>query len=115
MNIPDYTFVHLPSPNKAGDVGAYVSRSLKFSENESLHLQIQGCKDLWFDVEIARLQSKYVFAVIYRHPRNNINAFIEALDENMQRLNNKNVKALVTGDIIIDLNSSENTFSQSEY
>ena len=92
-----------------------MSRSLKFSENESLRLQIQGCEDLWFDVEIPGLKSKYVFAVIYRHPRNSINSFIEALDENMQRLNNKKVKALIMGDINIDLNPSEYTSSQSEY
>ena len=115
MNIPDYTFVHLPSPTKAGDVGAYVSRSMKFSENESLRLQIQGCEDLWFDVEIPGLKSKYVITVIYRHPRNSINTFIEALDENMQRLNNKKIKTLIMGDINIDLNSSEYTSSQSEY
>ena len=40
VNIPDYTFVHLPTPTKPGGVGGYVSRSLKFSENESLLLQI---------------------------------------------------------------------------
>ena len=68
---------------------------------------MEGCEDLWFDVEIPALKSKHVFAVIYRHPRNSINAFIEALDENMQRLNNKKVRAVVMGDINIDLNSSE--------
>ena len=47
-----------------------------------------------------------VFPVIHRHLRNSINAFIEALDENMQRLNNKKVKAVVLGEINIDLNSS---------
>ena len=78
-------------------------------------MQIQGCEDLWFDVKISGLLSKYAFAVIYHHPRNSINAFIEALDENMQRLNNKKVQAVVMGDINIDLNSSEYTSSQSEY
>ena len=115
VNTPDYTFVHLPSPTKAGGVAAYVSRSLKFSENESLCLQIQGCEDLWFDIEIPCLKNKYVFAVIYRHPRNKINAFIEALHENIQRLKNKKVKAVVMRDINIDLNSNEYTSSQGEY
>ena len=45
MNISDSAFVHFPSPTKAGGVGAYVLRSLKFSENESLRLQIQKCED----------------------------------------------------------------------
>ena len=61
-----------------------MSRSLKFSENESLRLQIQMCEHLWFDDEISGLKSKYVFAGSYRHPRNNINSLIEAPDENMQ-------------------------------
>ena len=115
VNISDSTFVHLPSPTKAGGVGAYVSRSLKFSENESLRLQIQGCDDLWFDVEIFGLKSEYVFAVIYCHPRNSIHAFIEALDENMQQLNNKKVRGVVMGNINIDVHTSEYTFSQCEY
>ena len=101
MNIYDYTFVHFPSSTKAGGVGAYVSRCLKFSENESLHLQIQGCENFWFDVEILGLKSKYVFVVIYRHPRKSINAFIEALDGNMQQLSNKKVKAVVMGASIL--------------
>ena len=91
MNISDYTFVHLLSSTKAGGVGAYVSRCLKFLENESLHLQIQGCENFWFDVEILGLKRKYAFVVIYRHPCNSINAFIEALDGNMQQLSNKKV------------------------
>ena len=61
-NIHYYTFVHLPSPTNAGGVGAFVSRSLKFSENESLRLRIQGCEDLWFDVEIPGLKREYGFA-----------------------------------------------------
>ena len=44
VNISDYTFVHLPSPTKVGGVGAYVSKSLKFSENKSLRLQGQGMR-----------------------------------------------------------------------
>ena len=91
MNIPDYIFVHLPSPTKANGVGVNVSRSSKFSEKENLLLQIQGYEDLWFDVKILGQVSKFIFAVIYRHPQNSINVFIQALDENMQRLNNKKV------------------------
>ena len=115
VNISDYTFVHLPLPTKAGGVGTYVSRTLKFSKTESLRLQIQGCEDLWFDVEIHGVKSKYVYAVIYRHPRNSINAFIEALNKNMQLQNTKKVKAVVMGDINIGLISSESTSSRSEY
>ena len=56
-----------------------------------------------------------MFAVIYRHPRNSINVFIEALDVNIHRLNNKKVKAVIMGDIKIDLSSSKYASSLSEY
>ena len=49
------------------------------------------------------------------HPCKSINAFDEVLDENMKRLNNNKTKAVVMGDINIDLNCSEYTSTQNEY
>ena len=56
-----------------------------------------------------------MFAVICRHPRNSINAFIQALDVSMHRLNNKKVKAVIMGDVKIYLSSSKYASSLSEY
>ena len=50
VNIPGYTILHKPTPTKASGVGAYVSNNLKFSENETLNLDIEGCEDLWLEV-----------------------------------------------------------------
>jgi len=61
-------------------VGTYVLHSLKFTENNSLRLQVSGCEDLWLDVDILGMKCKYVFAVIYYHPDNDKNLFFEALD-----------------------------------
>ena len=104
INIPGYTFEHLPSPAKAGGVGAYLSTDLIYTEIESLHLQVRDCEDLWFEVEFPGKQNKYIIAVIYRHPCNNTNAFSAALDEKMQFLNtNLAKKALLFGDMNYDL------------
>ena len=57
INIPGYTFVHLPSPAKAGGVGAYLSTDLIYTEIESLQLQVRDCEDLWFEVEFPGKQN----------------------------------------------------------
>ena len=47
----------------------------------------------------------YTIAVIYRHPKNNVNIFLDALDDKLQILNNNRRKVVLMGDLIIDLNS----------
>ena len=89
IDIPGYTFIHYPSPTRAGGVGAYISNILNFTINENLSLSVAGCKDLWININFPSRKISYVFAVIYRHPCNNCNAFFEALDQNMQSLNRK--------------------------
>ena len=113
VNIPGYTFLHKPTPTKAGGVGAYVSNNLKFSENETLSLDIEECKDLWFKVGLQRRRPKRIFAVVYRHPCNNKNTFFESMDKKLLTLNRKNAKILLMGDINIDL--STDTTLTSDY
>ena len=72
VNIPGHIFLHQPTPTKAGRVGAYVSNNLKFTENKllSLDIDLEGCEDLWLEVELQRQQPKHIFAVVCRHPCN---------------------------------------------
>ena len=88
---------------------------LNITINDSLSLNVYGCEDLWFNVGFLGFKSKYTFAVIYRHPWNNYSVFLETLDANMQKLNRQGVKALVFGDINIDLNSDKNLFPLTDY
>ena len=101
VNTLGYTFVHNPSPTKAGGVGAYISTTLNFKINDDFCLQVQGCEDLWIDIELSNHKT-YTFSVIYRHPQINHRAFFEALDKRMFMLKKK--KCLVLRDISIDLN-----------
>ena len=115
IDIPGYTFIHYPSPIRAGGVGAYISNILNFTTNENLSLNVAGCEDLWINVDFPSRKISYVFAVIYRHPCNNYNAFFEALDQNMQYLNRKGSKVAIFGDINIDLNSDPERSPLSDY
>ena len=85
INIPGYIFIHLPSSSKAGGVCAYLSNTLKFTENYSLQLNIKGCENLWLNIEILGEKSKFTFAVIYCHPCNNISFYFIVLSIKMRR------------------------------
>ena len=61
------------------------------------------------------LKNNYTFAVIYRHLWNNHSPFLEALDSNMQALNSKGNKAMLLGDININLDSDINVPHLADY
>ena len=115
VDIPDYIFFHVPSPIKAGAVGVCVSRHLNITINDSLSLNVRGCKDQWFNVDFLGFKSKHTFAETYRHPWNNHNVFLEAFDVNRQKLNRHGDKALIFGDINIDLNSDKTLVHLTDY
>ena len=94
---------------------AYVSKELNFTVNDRLSLNIDGCENLWLDADIPGLKNNYTFAVIYRHPWNNHSTFLEALDSNMQALNSKENKAMLLGDININLDSDINVPHLADY
>ena len=116
VNIPGYSFVHSPSLTNAGGVGVYYSKNLKFTQNlkklfkilknfQTLSLKNPSCEDLWFDIKFPGTQNtSYTFAVIYRHPGNNPHNFLEALDENLQTLNQKGSKTFIFGDLNFNTN-----------
>ena len=100
VNIPGYSLVHSPSPTNAGGVGVYFSKNLKFTQHYTLSLNNKSCKDLRFDIKFSGTQNKsYIFVIIYRHP-----GFLEALDENMQILNQKGNKTFIIGDLNFNTN-----------
>ena len=70
-----------------------------------MKLKTKGCEDLWFEVQFSGQTDRYTIAVIYRHPGNNVNIFLDALDDKLQILNNSRRKVILRGDLNIDLNS----------
>ena len=115
IEIPNYTFIQVPSPTRTGGVMAYISKELNFTVNDRLFLNVDGCEDLWLDVDIPGLKNNYTFAVIYRHPCNNHSTFLKALDSNMQALNSKGNKAMLLGDVNINLDSDINVPYLADY
>ena len=115
IDIPGYYFVHFPSPAKVGGVGAYLCTSLKFTMKDNLQLNVMECEELWFQLQFPGQKNNYIFAIIYRHPRNSLPTFIEKLDETMNYLNQKGNKMYIFGDINLDLNPQKISSSISDY
>ena len=115
ITIPGYTFIHCPSPTKAGGVGAYISDHLNFTVNETLKLRVNGCEDLWLNISFPNIKSPYIFAVIYRHPHNNHSQFYDALDESLQMLNRCNKNVIIMGDVNINICSDQYSPSLHQY
>ena len=82
-----YTFLHLPSNTTAGGVGAYFLNNSKVHNKDNFGLNVQGCENLWFDVQFPRQKQKHNFAVIYRRALNNTSDIIIAFDEKLNILN----------------------------
>ena len=62
-----------------------------------------SCKDLRFDIKFAGTQNTS-YAVIYPHSDNDPHNFLEALDKNMQILNQKGSKTFIIGDLNFNTN-----------
>ena len=116
VNLPGYTFLHIPSNTRAGGVGAYFLNNLNIVNKDGFGLNVQGCENLWFDVKFPGQKQKYTFAVIYRHPHNNTSEFTSALDETLNILDKtKSNKVYILGDMNLDLNPNNLSISALEY
>ena len=59
IEIPNYTFTHVPSLTRAGGVIGYASKEQNFTVNDRLSLNIDRCEDSWLDVDIPGLKNNY--------------------------------------------------------
>ena len=106
VNIPGYIVLHVPSNTRAGSVGPYFLENLAVHNKDNFGFNVEGCENLWFDVEFPGQKQKFTSAVIYYHPHNNTSKFIYALDEKLNILDKeKSNEVYILGDINLDLNS----------
>ena len=105
VNIDGYSLMHKPSPTQAGGVGipVYVRNDIRVKRNDDFNLNLEGCEDLWIDVELNCSKNHYLFGVIYRHPNSKVNNFLQELNTKLSLITQKNKKCIIMGDININL------------
>ena len=82
IDVSGYTFVHIDSPTTAGGVAMYISSALQFSVITNLQLIVNECENIWMKLH----DSNIIITTIYRHPKNDAQVFIDALNTNLEKL-----------------------------
>ena len=67
--IPNYNFAQEYSVTNAGGVGVYVSSKFWFQVDHVLSLNLNGCEEIWLNLEAQEnLSTKITIGAMYRHP-----------------------------------------------
>ena len=103
VNIDGNSFMHKPYATQAGVVGIYVRNDIRVKRNDDFKLNLEGCEDLWIDVELNCSKNRYLFGVIYRHPDSKVNNFLQELNTKLSLITQKNKKCIIMEDINISL------------
>ena len=86
IDISGYTFVNIDSPTTAGVVAMYISNALQFSVLNNLLLTVNECENIWIKLH----DSKLIIRTIHRHPKNDEQVFIDALNTNLEKVRRNN-------------------------
>ena len=90
---------------KGGGVALYIFDKLKTKSRPDLH--IEGGEDLFVEVQNHNGKN-FIVGVIYRPPNNNLDIFLEKLEEVLIKVTRENKEVYLMGDFNIDLLSTEN-------
>ena len=64
---------------------------------------MEGCEDLWIDVELNCSKNHYLFGVIYRHPNSKDSNFLQKLNTKLSLITQKNKKCIIMEHVNINL------------
>ena len=88
----------------AGGVGLFIKSHLKFHLTHQYNLKACDCEDIWVEIQCSfPSTSTLVLGVIYRHPCQAVDSFLECLDMTLSELNNDRKTFVIMGDININL------------
>ena len=114
ISIPNYTFLHANSTSTCG-VSLYILSSISFNLLGKNQLSSVSCENLWVSLNFPGVQRTVVIAVIYRHPRTDLNAFIEILNNKLGEIDCKKNNFYLIGDINLNISKSDCSSSAINY
>lgn len=120
IDIPGYNFFHCPSQTKAGGVAMYVKAELDFLPQSTDMLSgplIESCwgKLSWNNHCKKKKSNNIVIGVIYRHPSQETDVFIDKLNALLDNLNQNHQNFVILGDININLLLSDKNQKVTNY
>ena len=97
-----YNFISQPTIINAEGVGFYLNQNITFSKRDQFSTSKQDYEGLWAEVE-NKHQRNIVCRIIYRHPKGNIETFLEYLYDIIESVHNENKLCILLGDFNINL------------
>ena len=107
FNLSNYSMLRADRQHgKGGGVALYIFDKLNIKSRPDLH--IEGAEDLF--IEVLNDHSKNIIVgVIYRPPNNDLDSFLEKLEEVLDSITRENKDVYLMGDYNIDLLNTENS------
>ena len=102
-NLFVYNFVSQTTVSNVGGVGLYVRENLKYILRHDLSLSDETFQGLWIEVETS--DRKLICEVVYRHPRNQIDSFVNYSYQCLDKIQQENKICVIMGDFNINLNN----------
>ena len=100
-----YNLIHAKSNyGQAGEVAVYTNVWLRFAQMKSF--LIRGSKSIWLKVGHQESIKTLVISTVYRHPKENVNQFVEDFSECLEKLTSVNSTFYILGNINININKS---------
>ena len=75
----------------------YISNALQFSVITNLQLTVNECENIWIKLH----DSNIIISTIYRHPNNDAQVFIDALNSNLEKVRSN--KVFLVGDFNLNI------------
>lgn len=100
VSIPNYSFFRKDRLSRGGGVGIYVRNNLNTVQVLNDSESIEGVEHIW--IELKTGADRVLIGVIYRAPSNNINHFLEYLDNLVSYITPQFQNILILGDLNVD-------------
>ena len=105
IDICGYNLIQAKSNyGQAGGVEVYTNVRLRFAQMKSF--LIHGSESIWLKVRHQESTKTLVIGTVYRHPKENVNRFVEDFSECLEKLTSVNSTFYILGDINININKS---------
>lgn len=97
--IPNYRFIRMDREGRGGGIGLFIKNSMNYNVIDLPNNTF--LEQLWVSINLSG--KSYLFGVLYRPPKSNINSALEALDNTLSQIMPTSDALIMVGDLNIDL------------
>ena len=101
-DIEGYEFESQPTQSDAGGVGFYIRQGFDYVIRDDMSITVQNLESLWIELK-HKNKKNLLCGVVYRHPKSNIDDFMNYLNNCLDMIQRENKPCILMGDFNMDL------------